>query len=400
MLIACIIISHFSAKCELVRRPELRGKAAIVYRDEEARPVVVDSSPEAGIRYGTPLSIAFSRFPDAVMIKADDALYDAEWASLESNLSGVSDRVESASRGCVYVAMDGLQAMYGGEENLLSALLDAVPEEFVARMGIASGKFPSYCAAFTARHLSPVRLPADPGSAKRFMAPMPVSLLPFSIGSLELLRDFGIWSIGNLASQPVSALQSQLGAEGRNAWELANGLDRSPVMSVAHAEVIRERLQFPWPAASMDAFSFGFRTLLDQAFASPALRGRAVGKMAVTCEVADAERWSFDRVFKEPLISPDRGYAAAMTVIETACQRGDSPIQGPTESMSVALSHLGPPRAEQGGLWRESAEGDLNNALRQMAGKIDLPAIKTVVDVEPWSRIPERRQALVQLSSH
>ena len=90
-----------------------------------------------------------------------------------------------------------------------------------------------------------------------------------------------------------------------------------------------------------------------------------------------------------------------MTRIETVVQTDDSPIRSPDRSYQRRIvTSWEKRRAEQSGLWREQKTGDLDTALRQLNAKMGSSATKkTVVEVEPWSRIPERRQAWVEVTS-
>ena len=85
--------------------------------------------------------------------------------------------------------------------------------------------------------------------------------------------------MGDLAAQSVSALQAQLGPDGRRAWELVNGIDRTRLNIIERSQKVIDSLQFPWPAASMDALSFGIRTLLNRVFAAVQRINKAVGRM-------------------------------------------------------------------------------------------------------------------------
>ena len=47
MKVACILMSHFRMKAELRRHAKLRGRPTVVVDRTKARPLVLDSSPEA-----------------------------------------------------------------------------------------------------------------------------------------------------------------------------------------------------------------------------------------------------------------------------------------------------------------------------------------------------------------
>ena len=400
MSIACVKIPHLPLQCEVARSPDLRSKLVIIYHGEESRPVVLDASKDARLRRGTSLVRAMSQHPDATVKRADEAFYDARWHEIIESLLKVSDRVEDATRGTAFVAIDGLSELYGGQEQTVAQILEATSKHGLdALIGVAIGRFPAYCAAIRAQPFKPLRLPNNRIAVKEFLAPMPVDILPLESRAIDLMHDFALDTMGDLAAQSVSALQAQLGPDGRRAWELVNGIDRTRLNTIEQSQSIADSLQFPWPVASMDALSFGIRTLMDRAFASVKRINKAVGRMDLTCEMTDSERWNYSHVFKEPTDSAKLAHSVVMTYVETVVQGDDSPIRSPIELISVELSRLGAARAEQSGLWNDHEKGDLDTALRQLNAKMQTSPIKTVVDVEPWSRIPERRQALAEVTS-
>ena len=400
MSIACIKIPHLPIQCESARSPDLRGKTVIVYHGEESRPVVLDASSNANVPRGTSLVRAMSQLPDAAVIRADNDLYDASWNEVIKNLLDISDRVEDAARGIAFVAIDGLYDIYGGKDRTVERISQAATEKGLeALIGVAPGRFSAFCAAIRARPSKPLLLPGSRSAVKEFLAPMPIDLLPMEPRAVELMHDFAFDTMGDLAAQSLSALQAQLGPDGRRAWELVNGIDRTTLNLIVQSQSITDSLQFPWPAASVDAIAFGLRTLLDRAFASVQRIDKSVGRMDLTCELSDSERWKYSHVFKEPTDSATLAHSVVMTRVETLMQSDDSPIRSPIEVVRVELSRLGAARAEQAGLWREHESGDLDTSLRQLAAKMKSSPIKTVVDVEPWSRIPERRQAWAEVAS-
>ncbi len=404
MSIACVKVPHLPLQCEVARSPEPRSKLVIIYHGEESRPVVLDATPDARLRRGMSIVRAMSQHPEASTVRADEAFYDARWQEVIESLLSVSDRVENAARGNAFVAIDGLCELYGGEDQIIALISEATSKNgFRSLTGVAPGRFHSYCAAIRAKPSQPLRLPNNRTAVKEFVAPMPVDVLPLEPRSIDLMHDFALDTMGELAVQSVSALQSQLGPDGWRAWELVNGIDRTRLNTIERSKPIVDTLQFPWPVASMDALSFGIRTLLERAFASVKHIDKAAGRMDLRCEMSDSEHWSYSHVFKEPTDSAALAHSVVMTHIETVVQGDASPIRSPVEIISVELSRLGAARSEQSGLWEEHEKGDLDTALRQLSAqfstKMNSSPIKTVVDVEPWSRIPERRQALAEVTS-
>lgn len=153
-----------------------------------------------------------SQIPKAAVIRADKDLYDASWNEVVKSLLDISDRVEDAARGTAFVAIDGLYDLYGGQDQTLDPISRATIEHGLdALIGVGPGRFPAYCAAIRARTSEPLRLPGSRSEVKEFLAPMPVDLLPLESSAIDLLHDFALDTMGDLAMQSLSALQAQLG---------------------------------------------------------------------------------------------------------------------------------------------------------------------------------------------
>ena len=71
------------------------------------------------------------------------------------------------------------------------------------------------------------------------------------------------------------------------------------------------------------------------------------------------------------------------------------PQPGPVEQAGIKITGLGYPRGRQKSLFREvRAKDHLAEDIKQLELKLGNPQVYTVKEVEPWSRIPERRYAL------
>ena len=114
--------------------------------------------------------------------------------------------------------------------------------------------------------------------------------------------------------------------------------------------------------------------------------------------------WLIEVILKEPAATPDpiaRPLKAKMDL---------APPPGAVESLFVEFFRYGP-RAAQAGLFdRRSATGRaaegrtltsgsvptaLRNAVRELKLRIGYSPLYRVVEMDPWSRIPERRHALL-----
>ncbi|MEE9284820.1 MAG: DNA polymerase Y family protein [Dehalococcoidia bacterium] len=390
MKLACILISHLPVEAERQRDPRLRGRPVVVAHGVGSRRLVLDCSPEAdGARPGMPLEEAMGRCKGAALVEADPAHYQEVFDRLLERLEERSPEVEEAGLGLAYVRLDGLEALYGGEARLAATLLHAIPRRLDARMGIGGGKFPAYVAATLAELDRPVKAPDDVGP---FLAPLGVDLLPVSWAVRARLRGFGLRTLGDVAALAVGPLQAQFGRDGRTAWELARGIDPRPLAPRTREETVVEALSFSTPAVSLETLATATDVLLGRAFSRPALRGRYAREALLGGQLFRAAGWQRRVSFAQPVGDRQRALYALRHALDT------HPPPGPLEELSLTLARLTGEAGLQGSLFNDVRRQDnLREAVRQLEARLGRrPPIYQVREVESWSRIPERRQALVQ----
>jgi DNA polymerase-4 len=84
---------------------------------------------------------------------------------------------------------------------------------------------------------------------------------------------------------------------------------------------------------------------------------------------------------------------AAMARIKRVLE--DYPQPGPVEQVGIRVERLGYPRGRQTSLFSEiRAQDHLMDDIRQLEFRLGNPQVYKLKEVEPWSRIPERRYAL------
>ena len=392
MKVACVLITHLPVKAELRRNPKLQGRPVIIAEDSGSKQTVLDSSLEAGgIAAGMPLQEALSRCKNALLLQADAPYYQTAFDRIIENLAQRSPLVEKARLGCAYVGLDGLESMYGGEARLVASLLQSVHSHFNPRIGLAEGKFPSYVAAVLSRGGQATRVPGDVAG---FMRELPIDLLPVSWENKVRLHRFGLHIMGDLASLPTGSVHAQFGREGRIAWELASGADHSPLVPYRYEEVVSEYLTFPVPVATLPAIILAIETLLARAFAHAVLRGKYARTATLESGVFRRPPWTRRFAFKEPVNSREKALFALKSMM------GAVVLPGALEDMRLTLAGFTGESGIQASLFPDVRKQEqLKETMRQLEARLGCrPPVYRVREIEPWSRIPERRQALVQFS--
>jgi DNA polymerase-4/protein ImuB len=254
-------------------------------------------------------------------------------------------------------------------------------------VGIAEGKFVAWAAAVTSEPGQVCTVPA--GKEGEFLQPLDVSLLPASPDTLRRLDLYGLRSMGDLASLPPGPLQAQFGGEGMRLWELARGIDSEPLRPRRREEVMSETLRFPTAAVSVEALVVACRRLLVRLHWR--LRGRAARRLRLRAALWGGRSWEKTLTFHEAVTDWERMLFIAKSVLANAT------LPAPVEELTIELSGITEERGRQSTLFAEKAglRRQLGETVRQLRARWGRPLVSRVVEVEPWSRLPERRHALI-----
>jgi protein ImuB len=397
--IGCLVVPRFPLACELGDRPELWGRPVVVAHSDA--PVVWSASPAAakthGVVEGQRLSEAMGRCHSLVVLDARPARYEARDAAILDALEQVVPGVEPAGLGTAYVDLAGLVRCYRSPAVLHAALLGCAPSELRPRLGVGPTKFVAGLAALQAgRHGQSrnVRV-VDETEVAAFVTPVPVTALPVEAEMIRRLRLVGITTVGELAALPRHALVAQFGAQGIRLVALLDGA-AEPVRPRPHEERLRERLAFPEPLTSREAVLAAAAQLLRRVLRHPRRRGRVARQLVVRAETEQGKRWESRVTLRHARCDHDGLWVTLAPALERAS------LPGPVSELSIELRGLRPSRGWQGELLptrRASAERRerIEEGMRQLQARYGRNLVGRMVPVEPWSRIPERRWALVEL---
>jgi DNA polymerase-4 len=388
MRILCSLLPHFPLRCEVRRNPALEGRPVVVTYTSGSHNLVMDWSPGVeDLQRDMSLQQALARHGRVELIQADMPCYRSVFNGLLDKLETISPLVESADLGCVYIGVDGLQLIYPNDYALLKAIREAIPETFTSQIGIAGNKFLAYLAA----HRSP------PGGHRilsgddvtSFLTNLPCDVLPVSMKTRDRLHDFGMHTLGQIATLPPGPLQSQFGPEGRRIWELARGIDDTPLYPRFMERAIDESTVLSSVTVSLEAILVEIELLLVRVFANIGRNGMGIRSLTLWTRTWNAESWERTIQFKEPAMDMKTAVARIKRALE------DYPQPGPVEQVGIRINRLGYPQGRQRNLFSElRAKDHLIEDIRQLELRLGNPQVYQVKEVEPWSRIPERRYAL------
>jgi DNA polymerase-4 len=223
----------FYASVEQRDDPSLRGKPVVVAWKGK-RSVVCAASYEArrfGVRSAMPAITAERMCPQAIFLPPDFTRYKAVSRAVREIFQRHTDLIEPLSLDEAYLDVTENKTGLPTATKVAKAIRQQIREELflTASAGVAPNKF-------LAKIASDWRKPdglfvIQPGDFDSFLPPLAVGRIP-GVGKVTeaRLKQIGIQTVGDLRGFDPSALESQFGRYGLRLYELAHGIDHSPVI--------------------------------------------------------------------------------------------------------------------------------------------------------------------------
>lgn len=384
MQIACVHISRFSVEAERQRLPKIAARLVLIGEATVANCSL--GADQLGVRCGMRMSEAIALCPKAVVLPPDAPYYQRLFDEVVDLLGELSPDIESSEPGTAFMSLAGLEIE---PQSFAGGLIASIHKRlgFMGSIGIASGKFSARVAASNSR--SGITKVVKSGQEAAFLAPLSCSHLPASETMLWRLKMLGLETIGDITELPLGAFQQQFGPEGKRCWELANGIDHEPLAPRVTESTVIRRMQLPATTASLETILAGLERLLVAAYGDRARQGHWVRKAIVRGVLDGGGAWELAIAFREALSDPKSAWFA----IKNAVTR--HPPERPVEELEIELVGLSGESGKQAPMFE--SKGKLWRQVEEAARHLDVngrPSIGRIVEVEPWSRIPERRMAL------
>lgn len=397
MTTGCVLIPRFSLIAALGdRREMLREPAAVAPEPggEQSIGEVSGAAEAFGIRSGTALSEALARCPQLLLVPPDPGRAETLWERSLRRLEGIGAEVEPARPGEAFFAIDGLRSLWGRPESVLAKAGRSIGGP--VRLGGGPTRFCAYAVASTARvrRRRPAVVPTK--SARSFLEPLPVSLLRERLPGVEAeairlvgsLERLGVASLGDLAGLPRFAVADRFGRLGLRAHDLASGFD-SPLRPRRPHEELVQAIGLP-EAAYGTQLEHALGLLIERVLADPRRRGRTIRRLRLEAQLAGAGSWRAE--------VPMRSATASLERLSLALGPKLAALPAPASTLTLRALELGPGEGSQQALAPDEPERRrerLSEAVRQARATAGRDALLRVVEVEPDSRIPERRAMLV-----
>jgi protein ImuB len=409
-LIGAALIPRLSLTSALGDRREMVGRPLALAPDPGGPQVLGEVSGAAetfGVRAGMRLSEALGRCPALVLVAADPVRAEATWERMLRGLERLGAAVEPGRPGEAFFALDPLRGLYGRPEAALARIRRGIGAP--VRFGAGPTRL---CAFAAARRMRARRaaLVVEERAGRRFLSGLPVGMLGDGLAWLRLARGrssereaaevscvdaldrLGVKTLGQLAELPVDAVADRFGEPGLRALRLARGADEPLRPRRPHEELV-ERINLP-EAVSGQQLERVLSLLIERLLAHPRRAGRTLRRLQLEARLAAGGGWRLAVALRSASVDPVRLRLALGPKLEE--------LPGPATTLSLRALELGPEAGEQPAL-AHSPEDErrerVAEAVRQARAAAGRDAVLKLLDVDPASRVPERRSALMPWNS-
>jgi nucleotidyltransferase/DNA polymerase involved in DNA repair len=390
-MIACLLIPGFELRAALRKQPGLALRPAALSPVAGTEPLlgpVTAAAERLGVRPGMRLGEGLATCPELVLVEQDPAAAEQAWEEILRALEDTGFAVDPAGVGCVYFETNGVERLYGGLEPALRRALSAVGTAWDPRAGAAQRRFAALAAANVARP-GQILVVSDE-RLRDFLAPLPLELVPMEPRRRAELHELGVKRVGQLAGLPGGAVAERLGPDGRRAWGLARGGKAARVRGRRPPAEIVEALEFPEAIGNELTLRRAFGALVETLMARPERKGRFVRKLALSARLVGGGSWRRTVTLRDPTAERDRLKAALGPKL--------AELPAPVLELRLEIVALTESRGQQ--LELVCVEGDglqmqLQEGLKQVCASTGSGSVCSVVEVAPWSRIPEARALLL-----
>jgi nucleotidyltransferase/DNA polymerase involved in DNA repair len=385
MRIACVLVPTFVVAVERQVDSRLNGQPVAVV----SRGRVLDACPNLGLQTGAPVREARALYPHATFLEANVQRYRETFDRMLDALESVTPFVEAGEHGCAYADITGLEGHHRDEFALAASFANAVRRaiDLLPTVGIADGKFVAQVAASDVPEGDAGIVPS--GSEREFLRDKPVSLLPCPTDTVQRLDRLALRTLDDIAALPQTAVEAQFRRIGTRLWELANGIDSEPLRPRKHQEVLSERLSFESPVVATEGLVMASRQLIARLVRR--LAGRTAARVHI--QLLSDERIVWERI--DTLREPTGDERRIALLVKTRLSM--LALTQAVQTVVVTFSGISHEVGKQTKLFTSTTQNvnQIGEAIRQLRARYGRPVVYRILEVDPRSRYPEERAALV-----
>ncbi len=398
MKVACVYFDHFAVALEAGESPEILRRPLIIGGFPSERKPVFDCSAKAaklGILAGMPLRQAHHICPDALFIPLDKNKYICAFDEILDILEQFSPAVEADDLGKAFLDVSGLEGLVGSDKDIARRVQAEISHRahLNPKIAIASNKFVAELAANLASSQNPSII--GKGDEKAFLSPLPALLLPVSEETKRRFDLLGLRTLEQIASLTLDALASQFGEEGVLSHRLANGNDSRPLIPRIKPIILEQELRSDNSLETVESLLAAMDKLLSKLLTALKNRNQVCGEMRICFHLDGISAWHERLTLKEPTDSKTEIMSFLKHRIEALH------LPAAVTGMSLGLAQLSAESAKQSPLLtgeRAKQKEQLGRVTKRLQARFGENPLKKVIEVDPASRIPERRCILTDFN--
>ncbi|AZA91768.1 DNA polymerase IV [Chryseobacterium nakagawai] len=238
-------LDTFFVSCERRNNSQLQGIPLIIGGGD--RGVVASCSYEArkfGVRSAMPIRMALRLCPDAKVIRGDHEMYSNLSHTVTEIIQEKVPLMEKASIDEFYVDLSGMDKFFGCYQ-WTKEIAEAVTKETGLPISFALSTNKTVSKIGTGEAKPVGRMEIKELEVQPFLNPLSIKKIPMVGGkTFQLLSRIGIRTIHTLSEMPVLVLQQMIGANGKELWKKANGIDENPVVPYSERKSISTERTF------------------------------------------------------------------------------------------------------------------------------------------------------------
>ncbi|MSU66097.1 MAG: DNA polymerase Y family protein [Opitutus sp.] len=313
---AVLHIADFALHAVLRTERDAAGRPAALFASPGKRSIVLAANPAArafGVEPGLTGPQAAARCP-TLLIRAPYAEAEAEArAALLATGFTLSPTIEETAPGVCTADLKG-----GDRENLSPPVQAAVAElhrlGLPATAGIAATPLLALYAARSALNQTPVLHITDPAS---FLTPLPLAAADPTTELADVLRHWGLRTLGDLTALPRDDIVQRFGTEGLALWNRAAGGASRPLHPVAPPQSFAAEMEFDQEIETLEPLLFILRRFLDRLALELLASHYVAAELELTLQLEDQTAYARRFRLPEPTADADILFRALHTHLES-----------------------------------------------------------------------------------
>ena len=284
-------LNSFYASVELLDKPALWEVPVAVCGDPRTRHGIILAKNEPAKKYGIQTAEtvwqAKKKCPGLVLLPPHHDLYKMWSVRVNDIYERFTDLIEPFGIDESWLDVTGSLHLFGGDaEKLANKIRKTVKNEtgLTISVGVSFNKVFAKLGSDMKKPDATTVIPAD--GWQNIVWPQPLgNLLYAGRAATQTLKKYGIETIGQLAACDPAMPEQLLGKMGRQLWEYANGLDKSPVKPRHAADPVKSvgnGTTFPDDLVRWEQICAGLMPLCDSVAARLRRHGLYAGGVSVT----------------------------------------------------------------------------------------------------------------------